>query len=41
MDTIFTNSENSKASEPHVLILRLTDNLLPYQISASITHEKT
>ena len=41
MDTIFTNSENSEASEPHVLILRLTDKLLPYQISASITHEKT
>ena len=27
MDTIFTNSENSKASEPHVLILNLTDKL--------------
>ena len=25
MDTIFTNSENSKTSEPHVLILKLTD----------------
>ena len=27
MDTIFTNSENSKTSEPHVLILKLTDKL--------------
>ena len=27
MDTIFMNSENSKASEPHILILKLTDKL--------------
>ena len=27
MDTIFTNSENSKTSEPHVLILKLTGKL--------------
>ena len=27
MDTIFMNSENSKTSEPHVLILELTDKL--------------
>ena len=27
MNTIFMNSENSKISEPHVLILKLTDNL--------------
>ena len=27
MDTIFMNSENSKISEPHVLILKLTDKL--------------
>ena len=27
MDTTFMNSENSKASEPHVLILKLTDKL--------------
>ena len=27
MDTIFMNSENSKTSEPHVLILKLTDKL--------------
>ena len=27
MDTIFRNSENSKTSEPHVLILNLTDKL--------------
>ena len=27
MDAIFTNSENSKTSEQHVLILKLTDKL--------------
>ena len=27
MDTIFMNSENSKTSETHVLILNLTDKL--------------
>ena len=27
MDTIFTNSENSKTSEPHALILKLNDKL--------------
>ena len=27
MDTIFMKSENSKISEPHVLILKLTDKL--------------
>ena len=27
MDTVFMNSENSKASEPHVLILKLTNKL--------------
>ena len=27
MDTIFMNFENSKTSEPHVLILQLTDKL--------------
>ena len=27
MDTIFMNSENSKTSEPNVLILKLTDKL--------------
>ena len=27
MDTIFMNSENSKNSEPHVLILKLTNKL--------------
>ena len=27
MYTIFTNSENSKTSKPHVLILELTDKL--------------
>ena len=27
MDTIFTNSENSKTSEPYILILNLTDKL--------------
>ena len=27
MDTIYMNSENSKTSESHVLILKLTDKL--------------
>ena len=27
MNTIFMNSENSKTSKPHVLILKLTDKL--------------
>ena len=27
MDTIFVNSKNSETSEPHVLILKLTDKL--------------
>ena len=27
MDTIFMNSENSKTSNPHVLILNLTDKI--------------
>ena len=27
MDTIFMNAENSKNSEPHVLILKLTNKL--------------
>ena len=27
MDTIFMNSENSKTSEPRILILKLTDEL--------------
>ena len=27
MDTIFMNSENSKTSKPHILKLKLTDNL--------------
>ena len=27
MDTIFMNSENSKTSEPHILVLKLNNNL--------------
>ena len=27
MNTIFLNSENSKTSKPHVLVLKLTDKL--------------
>ena len=27
MDTVFMNSEKSKTSEPHILILKLTDKL--------------
>ena len=49
MDTIFINSDNSKTSEPHVLILNLTDKvnlrrgekILLYQILVFITHGKT
>ena len=48
MDTIFMNSQNSKTSEPHVLILKLTNKLdqiikrvLLYQILVFITHGKT
>ena len=49
MDTIFMNSENSNTSEPHVLILKLTDKLdlrrgeklLLYQSLVFITHGKT
>ena len=49
MDTILMNSENSKTSEPHVLVLKLTDKLdlrrgekmLNYQTLVFITHAKT
>ena len=49
MDTVFMNSENSKTSEPHILILKLTDKLdwrrgekmLLYQTLVFITHGKT
>ena len=49
MDTMFMNSENSKTSKPHVLILNLTDKIdlrrgekiLLYQILVFITHGKT
>ena len=27
MDTMFMNSENSKTSQPHVLVLKLTNKL--------------
>ena len=27
MDTIFTNSENSRTPEPHILILKFTNEL--------------
>ena len=48
MDTIFMNSEKSKTSEPHILILKLTDKLdwrrgekmLLYQTLVFTTHEK-
>ena len=44
MDTIFINSENSRTSEYHVLLLNLTKEelkkLLHYQISVFIIHEK-
>ena len=49
MDAIFMNSQNSKTSKPHVLILKLTDKLdlrrgekmLLYQTSVFVTHGKT
>ena len=49
MDTIFTNSENSKTSKHNVLIFKLTDKLdlrrvekkLLYQILIFIIHGKT
>ena len=49
MDTIFMNSENSKTSEHHVLVLKLTDRLdlrrgqkvLRYQILVFIIRGKT
>ena len=28
MDTIFMNSENSKVSKPHILLLNLTDKIV-------------
>ena len=48
MDTIFMNSENSKKSNLHVLILKLTnkldlrigERLLPYQILSFIAYGK-
>ena len=49
MDTIFMNSENSRTSEYHVLVLKLTDKLdlrrgqklLLYQILVFIIRGKT
>ena len=36
MDTIFMNQENSKTSEPYVLILKLTDKLDLRRVEKSI-----
>ena len=49
MDTIFMNSENSRTSEYHVLVLKLTDKLdlkrgqksLFYQVLVFTIHGKT
>ena len=49
MDTISLNSENSKISESHILILELADKLdlrklkkiLPYQVLVFTTNGKT
>ena len=49
MDTIFINSENSKSSKAHILMLKLTneldlrwvERLLRYQILVFITLGKT
>ena len=48
MDTIFMNSENSKTSDPHRLLLNLSDkmkfkklvNMLLYQTLSFTTHGK-
>ena len=47
MDTIFINSATSKTSDPHRLLLNLSDKInlkrsdkLPYQILAFAIHEK-
>ena len=37
MDAIFMNSENSKTSKPHVLILNLTDKIDLRRSEKSIT----
>ena len=36
MDTVFMNSENSKTSEYHVLVLKLTDNLDLKRVQKSV-----
>ena len=49
MNTIFMDSESSKTSDPHVLILKLTNKLdlrigekiIPYQTLVFITHGET
>ena len=47
MDTIFMNSENSRTSEYHILVLKLADKLeevkkvLLYQILVFTIHGKT
>ena len=40
MDTVFMNSENSKTSEYHVLLLKLTDklDLRRYQKSVALSN---
>ena len=42
MNTIFMNSKNSRTSDPHGLLLILTDkiNMLLYQILACTMHGK-
>ena len=36
MGTIFMNSENSKTSEPHVLILKLTDKVYLRRVEQNV-----
>ena len=36
MDTILMNSENSKTSKPHVLILRLTDKQVKEEVKKNL-----
>ena len=36
MGTVFMNSENSKTSEPHVLILKLTDKVYLRRVEKNV-----
>ena len=40
MNTIYMNSKNSQISDPHRLLLNLTENMFLYQILAYAMHGK-